>query len=127
MNLVSYLDVLLQMSKSKLCVTTFLICKTNSWGYHQQTFVITLINKIKNLGGKDWCQKFMEACTFLQESEYTSTARANGFNKEAVNKFYDLLEICINKYHIKNENIYNVDETSVKVNPKSTLIIAKKV
>ena len=38
-------------------------------------------------------------------------ARAMGFNKHSVSKFYDNLAAVMNKYHFQPQDISNVDET----------------
>ncbi|XP_014211032.1 tigger transposable element-derived protein 6-like [Copidosoma floridanum] len=64
-----------------------------------------------------------------KKAEHTSFARATGFNQEAVQEFFSLLEEIFNKHkHSYTPNrIYNVDETGISIVPKSSpKIIAKR-
>lgn len=86
-------------------------------------------NSDMNMAGQDWVKNFLARHPNLtiREPETTSGARAMGFNKVSVDKFFDLLEKCIDKYHLTGEKIFNCDETGVTVNPKSqSKIIALK-
>ena len=47
----------------------------------------------------------------LRLPEATLAARAQGFNKVAVAKFFTLLEELQNKYHFTAHKIFNCDET----------------
>ena len=78
-------------------------------------------NEQKKIAGWDWYYKFMERHPglSLRTAEATSAARAEGFNKEAVNEFYDILSSAMTKYNFQPTNIWNVDETGITVVPKS--------
>lgn len=45
----------------------------------------------------------------------TSFSRANGFNKDAVNKFFDLLTAEYEKHSYAADRVFNVDETGLSV------------
>lgn len=55
----------------------------------------------------------------IRKPEATSAARATGFNKVAVNKFYQLLGDIYDKYELTPDKIYNCDETGIPVVSKT--------
>nr|XP_047132584.1 MFS-type transporter clz9-like [Hydra vulgaris] len=55
----------------------------------------------------------------LRKPEATSAARAMGFNKVAVNKFFEIVENVIDINKINVERVWNVDETGISTVPKS--------
>lgn len=77
-------------------------------------------NKDKKMAGKTWLYKFLERHpnVKLRTPEPTSLARAMGFNRPAVQKFFSLLSDVLEKYKIPPERIYNVDETGIMTVPK---------
>ncbi|XP_014212661.1 tigger transposable element-derived protein 4-like [Copidosoma floridanum] len=80
------------------------------------------------LAGKDWLHSFMKRHELSnRKAQPISAARANGFNKYSVNEFFLLLKEVLEKYEISAVNIWNVDETSISIVPKSdTRVIAKR-
>lgn len=72
-------------------------------------------NKATKLAGNDWLSGFRKRHPqiSLRSPEATSAARAQGFNRVAVDKFYDLYEHIIVTKKIPPHRIYNVDETSI--------------
>lgn len=67
--------------------------------------------------GKDWFYAFMKRNPKLSVRKPigTSFARARGFNKEEVDKFFDLLDDVFKKYNFPPNRIFNVDETGLSV------------
>lgn len=76
-------------------------------------------NKEKKKTGKDWLYSFLDRhpCLSLRNPEKTSLARAKGFNRTAVQAFYDLYEALLEKHKFSANNIYNVDETGITTVP----------
>ncbi|XP_063243011.1 uncharacterized protein LOC134542569 isoform X1 [Bacillus rossius redtenbacheri] len=68
--------------------------------------------------GRAWFDHFMsrhkESISILKPSA-TSSARANGFNREAVNTFYDLLEAEFQINNYSADRVFNVDESGISV------------
>ena len=74
-----------------------------------------LFNADKKIGGRTWFRKFLlrNPQLSLRNPEPTSIAKAAGFNKPAVYRFYDVLEATIDKYKLDSTRIFNMDETSL--------------
>lgn len=70
----------------------------------------------ENVAGKGWFKNFKlrHEQLALRVPEPTSVARAKGFNREAVTRFYDLLETIMEKHNIVPEMIFNMDETGIR-------------
>ncbi|KAB0805315.1 hypothetical protein PPYR_02285 [Photinus pyralis] len=83
----------------------------------------------KQIAGYDWLAGFTKRHPeiALRNPEATSAARARGFNKQVVTKFFELLKNIIEKHNFPPHKIYNVDETSVSTVPgKNSKIFAKR-
>ena len=68
--------------------------------------------------GKDWLRRFLRrhnGVLSIRKPTGTSQARISGFNREAVYKFFELLDGLFLEYHFPAERIYNVDETGLSV------------
>lgn len=86
-------------------------------------------NDLKKEAGKDWVQSFLKRNPELsiRQPESTSAARAAGFNKQAVDKFFTFLANVYDEHQLTPDRIYNCDETGISVVPKTkSKIIAKK-
>lgn len=86
-------------------------------------------NRDKQLAGKKWVRLFMkrQPSLSLRQPEATSYARATGFNKPAVQKFFSLLTEIVDKYKLDGSRIYNCDESGMKtVQQKHSKVIAVK-
>ncbi|KAJ4447454.1 hypothetical protein ANN_09461 [Periplaneta americana] len=73
---------------------------------------------VKEVAGKDWFKRFMQIHNqklSLRALTGTSVARAKGFNRESVNKFFDLYEEAIEANNCPPSRIFNVDETGLTV------------
>lgn len=78
-------------------------------------------NTDKEMAGADWLKGFLKRHQNLsiRKPEATSAARAMGFNKVAVNKFYQLLGDVYDKFKLTADKIYNCDETGISVVSKT--------
>lgn len=76
-------------------------------------------NKEKKMAGKEWLYSFLSRNPdlSLRDPEKTSLARAKGFNRNAVQKFFTLLQSLYEKHKISPCDIYNVDETGILTVP----------
>ena len=79
------------------------------------------------VAGKDWLQGFMSRHPelSLRQPEATSAARAHGFNRQSVNRFFDLLTALVEEHNFPPDKMYNVDETGMTtVQTRPSKIIA---
>lgn len=70
------------------------------------------------LAGRAWFDHFMNRhknVLSVLKPAATSFSRANGFNKDAVNHFFDILETEYEKHTYPPDRVFNVDETGVSV------------
>lgn len=77
-------------------------------------------DKSAKMAGRDWVECFLKRHPqlVLRQSAATSLARAMGFNKIQVDKFYKNLKDLYLKYNFQPSRIYNVDETGISTVPK---------
>lgn len=86
-------------------------------------------NRDNSTAGMDWMKGFMARNPILtvRKPEATSAARAMGFNKVSVQKFFDLFIEQVDTHKLTPDVIFNVDETGLTSNPKShTKVVALK-
>ncbi|CAH2003933.1 unnamed protein product [Acanthoscelides obtectus] len=86
-------------------------------------------NKDTQMAGKAWASDFRKRHPelTLRSPEATSLARAQGFNKVSVTKYFDLLEEVRSKTNYPPHRIFNVDESGfTTVQNKSSKVLAKK-
>ena len=83
----------------------------------------------KKKARKDWLSGFRlrHPNISLREPKSTSIARAMEFNKQSVNKFFDLMESLLIQYHFTPDKIYNCDESSVTtVQKRNSKVFSQK-
>ncbi|GBP20713.1 Mariner Mos1 transposase [Eumeta japonica] len=76
-----------------------------------------MVNKYKKKTKQGtWDENAMQTAINLCKSgdpEATSVARAKGFNRHEVGRFYENLEALTEKYNIDASSLYNMDETGI--------------
>lgn len=79
-------------------------------------------NKDLQMAGRDWVEGFLKRhkTICLRQSVATSLARAIGFNKVQVDRFYKNLKELYAKFDFDATRIYNMDETGMSTVPKKT-------
>ena len=86
-------------------------------------------NKTTKLAGKKWFYSFIKRNPLLsvRQPENTSIARARGFNREAVDQFFNILQENVELHKIDITRIFNMDESGfTTVQTKCGKIIAQK-
>nr|XP_023016380.1 tigger transposable element-derived protein 6-like [Leptinotarsa decemlineata] len=80
--------------------------------------------------GHHWLRSFMERHTELsvRQAEGLSLVRAQGLNREEINKMFELLLHILTEHDLldKPERIFNIDETGVQLNNNPGKVIATK-
>jgi hypothetical protein len=86
------------------------------------------LTKKNKMAGQDWLYGFMARHPQLavRTPEATSLARAIGFNKNEVNKFYDSLFLILKRDSIPPSRIFNVDSSGITTVPNPDKVIARK-
>lgn len=79
--------------------------------------------------GSDWYKGFVvrHPDLTLRKPEPTSIARARGFNRPQVYRFFDLLEAEIEKHDIDATRLYNMDETGIQTSSNKPPRVLTKV
>ena len=79
-------------------------------------------NTVTKKAGWDWLASFRKRhpSVVLRTPEATLGARAQGFSRPSVNKFFDLLEKAVDTHAYPPSRIYNCDETVSLMKPLNT-------
>lgn len=80
------------------------------------------------MAGKEWLDSYRrrKPNLSLRKPENTSAARSFGFNKTAVNNFYENLEKVLTKYKLTADRIYNFDESGISTVLSTPKVLAEK-
>lgn len=71
-------------------------------------------NTETKLAGEKWLSNFLSRHGLsTRQPEKCSAARASGFNKVQVKRFFDNLEECYKKYDLPPHRVLNVDESGI--------------
>jgi len=91
----------------------------------QMAYQLAVQNKIEHpcsdksmRAGRGWLDRFLKRhkqTISIRKPCGTSFARALGFTKEKVNKFFDILEAEFEKHNYPPDRVYNVDESGLTV------------
>lgn len=89
--------------------------------YAELNNVADRFNKDKKAAGKDWLKSFCQRNRLsVRTPEHCSMARAMGFNKVQVTRFYDNLKVCCQNTKFPAHRKFNMDETGVSTVPNKT-------
>ncbi|KAH0815280.1 uncharacterized protein [Tenebrio molitor] len=90
--------------------------------------IVHHFNNETKLAGWHWLHSFLKRNNLsLRSPEATSAARAQGFNREAVGSFFDILKSLQEKHNFPPSRIFNVDETGITtVQSRPSKIIAAR-
>ena len=85
-----------------------------------------MFNNGIGFAGKHWYHNFMKRHPELsfRKPEATSLARAIGFNKDRVGRFFTLLEQTIERHHLDGTRIFNMDESGITTVQKPGKVIS---
>lgn len=92
-----------------------------AFDYADMNNVSDRFNQEKKQAGKDWLKAFVRRNNLsVRTPEQCSMARAMGFNKVQVNRFFENLKTCCTKYQFPAHRKYNMDETGISTVPNKT-------
>ncbi|KAJ4440924.1 hypothetical protein ANN_10772 [Periplaneta americana] len=118
---------LLQLEKMFYGLTRRSVMKL-AYEIAEKNKLATWFNRETKSAGKEWFSGFMKRHPelSLRQPEATSLARASGFNRVVVGKFFDTLEHLVDQHKLTAARIFNMDETSHNVVQRQEKILAQR-
>ncbi|KAJ4436930.1 hypothetical protein ANN_17062, partial [Periplaneta americana] len=118
---------LLQLEKMFYGLTRRSVMKL-AYEIAEKNKLATWFNRETKSAGKEWFSGFMKRHPelSLRQPEATSLARASGFNRVVVGKFFDTLEHLVDQRKLTAARIFNMDETSHNVVQRQEKILAQR-
>lgn len=114
-------DRLFGLTKKNICAMAYELAERNGISHR--------FSKDKKAARTAWFRDFLKRNpeVSFRTPDATSATRARGFNKEAVGKFFEILDEVITKYNITPPRMYNMDESGIHTVPsKLPKILAHK-
>ena len=95
-------------------------CRRLAFDFAEECGISHPFNKDTKMAGEDWLANFMKKHRFsVRKPEATSIARAMGFNKPSVDRFFNILREQREKYKFPASSIYNADESGLSTVPNN--------
>lgn len=118
----------LKMIETRMYGLTTTELRKLAFNFAEKNRIDHRFNKETQMAGWDWLKGFRERnpTISLRVPEATSLARAQGFNKPQINRFFDLLSTTYDKYKFPPERIFNMDESGLSTVQKPSKIFATK-
>lgn len=93
-------------------------CRRLVFDFAEQCEISHPFNTETRMAGEDWLASFIKKFKFsIRKPEATSIARAMGFNKPSVDKFFFILKDMREKHKFPASSIYNADESGLSTVP----------
>lgn len=103
--------------------------RSAAYEYAEKNNIPHRFNKETKIAGKEWLRAFLKRHPdiSLRQPTSTSIARAIGFNRPQVERFYINLSVLMDKYNFPPHSIYNMDETGMSTVPnKQPKVLSRK-
>ncbi|KAJ8952593.1 hypothetical protein NQ318_004140 [Aromia moschata] len=121
------MEYILEMEKRFFGIT-YKDLRQLAFDFAQANNIPNNFNKDSKMASKKWIYGFLHRHKniSLRKPEATSYARATGFNRNAVQSFFNNLGIIYEKYKLSPDRIWNVDESGVTTVQKLQKILAQR-